>query len=80
MDPSSSLLDSLNQAASTRNPSAKDVLALQRATTAPSELVNPERTTYAPSELVAPEHTTYAPSDVISHRDSMVELARSIAT
>ena len=49
MDPSSSLLDFLNQAAP------------QRTINAPSELVAPQRTTSAPSELV-PERTMSAPA------------------
>ena len=63
MDPSSSLLDSINQAASTRSPSAQDVLAHASTTIAPSEKVAPQRTPSAPSELVAPERTMSAPAD-----------------
>ena len=73
MDPLTSLLESLDQAASTRSPSAQDVLAHanalskqvapQRTTTAPSEQVAPQRTTNAPSELVVPRRTTSAPVD-----------------
>ena len=70
MDPLTSLLDSLDQAASTRSPSAQDVLAHANApaeqvapkrTTAPSEQVAPQRTTTAPSELVVPRRTISAP-------------------
>ena len=74
MDPLTSLLESLDQAASARSPSAQDVLAHanapaeqvapQRTTTAPSEQVAPQRTTNAPSELVVPRRTTSAPVDI----------------
>jgi hypothetical protein len=73
------VLDSLNQAASTRSPSAQDVLAhasttiappeqvaSQRTPNAPSELVAPERTTSAPPEQVAPQRTTNAPSELVA--------------
>ena len=45
MDPTSSLLDSINQAASSRSPSAQDVLAHASTINAPSELVASHRTT-----------------------------------
>jgi len=45
MDPTSSLLDSINQAASMRTPSAQDVLAHASTINAPSELVASHRTT-----------------------------------
>ena len=51
MDPLTSSLESLDQAASTRSPSAQDVLAHANA---PAEQVAPQRTTTAPSEQVAP--------------------------
>ena len=78
MDPLTSLLDSLDQAASTRSPSAQDVLAHANApaeqaapqrTTAPSEQAAPQRTT-APSEQVAPQRTTTAPSELVVPRRS----------
>jgi len=62
MDPLLSLLDSLNQAASTGSPSAQDVLTHASTTIAPSEQVAPQSTTSAPSELVAPERTMSAPA------------------
>ena len=78
MDPLTSLLESLDQAASTRSPSAQDVLAHanasseqvapKRTTTAPSEQVAPERTTTAPSEQVAPQRTTNAPPELVVPR------------
>ena len=58
MDPLTSLLESLDQAASTRSPSAQDVLAHENA---PAEQVAPQRTTTAPSEQVALQRTTTAP-------------------
>ena len=70
MDPLTSLLESLDQAASTRSPSAQDVLAHANApaeqaapqrTTAPSEQVAPQRTTTTPSELVVPRRSTSSP-------------------
>ena len=61
MDPSSSLLDSHNQAASTRSSSAQDVLAHASKTIAPPEQVASQRTPNAPSELVTPERITSAP-------------------
>ena len=80
MDPLTSLLESLDQAASTRSPSAQDVLAHanapaeqvapQRTTTAPSEQVAPQCTTTAPSEQVAPQRTTNAPSELVVPRRS----------
>ena len=78
MDPLTSLLESLDQAASTWSPSAQDVLAHANApaeqvtpqrTTAPSEQVAPQRTT-APSEQVAPQRTTTAPSELVVPRRS----------
>ena len=78
MDPLTSLLASLDQAASTRSPSAQDVLAHANApaeqaasqrTTAPSEQAAPQRTT-APSEQVAPQRTTTAPSELVVPRRS----------
>ena len=62
MDPLSSLLDSINQAASSRSPSDEDVLAHASTTIAPSEQVAPQRTTTAPSELAAPESAMSAPA------------------
>ncbi len=50
MDPTISILDSLDQ------------VTPQRTTIAPSEPVAPERTTSAPSELVAPVRTMSAPA------------------
>jgi len=61
MDPISSLLDSINQAASSRSPSAQDVLAHASTIIAPYEQVASQRTTTAPSELAAPEMS--APAD-----------------
>ena len=49
MDPTSSLLDSINQAASSRSPSAQDVLAHASTIIAPSEQVASQRTTSAPA-------------------------------
>ena len=66
MDPTSSLLDSINQAASSRSPSAQDVLAHASTINAPSEPVAPQRTTSAPFELVAPQRTTSAPSEPVA--------------
>ena len=63
MDPTSSLLDSINQAASSRSPSAQDVLAHASTINAPSELVASQRTTSAQSELAAPESAISAPAD-----------------
>ena len=51
MDPLSTLLYSINQAASTRSPSAQDVLTQASTTIAQSEQVAPQRTLSAPSEL-----------------------------
>ena len=78
MDPLTSFLESLDEAASTRSPSAQDVFAYtnapseqvapQRTTTAPSEQVAPQRTTTAPSEQVAPQRTTNAPSELVVPR------------
>ena len=62
MDPTSSLLDSINQAASSRSPSAQDVLAHASTINAPSELIASQRTTSAPSELAAPESAMSAPA------------------
>ena len=62
MDPSSSLLDSLDQAATTRSPSTQDDLVHASTTIAPSEQVASQRSTPAPSEPVAPEHTMSARS------------------
>ena len=56
MDPLTSLLESLDQAASTRSPSTQDVLAHANA---PSEQVAPQRTTNAPPELVVPHWETW---------------------
>ena len=64
MDPLTSLLESLDQAASTRSPSAQDALAHANAPAeqvAPPEQVAPQRTTIAPSELVVPRRTISAP-------------------
>ncbi len=76
MNPLSSLLDSINQAASSRSPSSEDVLAHASTTIAPpeqvasqrtlNELVAPERTTSAPPEQVAPQRTTNAPSELVA--------------
>ena len=63
MDPTSSLLDSINQAASSRSPSAQDDLAHASTIIAPSEQVASQRTTTAPSELAAPESAMSAPAD-----------------
>ena len=71
MDPLSSLLDSINQAASSRSPSAQDVLAHASTIIAPSEQVASERTTTAPSELAAPECAMSAPAG----NDATVEVA-----
>ena len=49
----SSILDSLDQVAPSKQ-------------VAPSELVAPERTTFAPSEQVAPEPTTYAAYELVA--------------
>ena len=65
MDPSSSLLDSLNQAASTRIPSAQDGLAHASTTVAPPEQVAPQRTIIAPPEQVALQRTINASSALI---------------
>ena len=62
MDPLSSLLDSINQAASSRSPSSEDVLAHASTTIAPPEQVASQRTTTAPSELAAPESAMSAPA------------------
>ncbi len=62
MDPLSSLLDSINQAASSRSPSDEDVLAHASTIIAPSEQVASQRTTTAPSELAAPESAMSAPA------------------
>ena len=72
MDPLSSLLASRDQAASTRSPSAQDVLAQANAPAeqvAPSEQAAPQRTN-APSEQVAPQRTTTAPSELVVPRRS----------
>ena len=61
MDPLSSLLDSINQAASSRSPSDEDVLAHASTIIAPSEQVASRRTTTTPSELAAPESAMSAP-------------------
>ena len=66
MDPLSSLLESLDQTASTRSQSAQDVLAHASTTIAPSEQVAPERTTNDPSEQVAPERTINSPSEQVA--------------
>ena len=63
MDPTSSLLDSINQAASSRSPSAQDVLAHASTIIAPSEQVASQRATSAPSELAAPESAISTPAD-----------------
>ena len=63
MDPLSSLLDSINQAASLRSPSAQDVLAHASTINAPSELVALQRTTSAQSELATPESAMSTPAD-----------------
>jgi hypothetical protein len=63
MDPTSSLLNSINQAASSRSPSAQDVLAHASTINAPSELVASQRTTSAQSELAAPESAMSARAD-----------------
>ena len=73
MDPLTSLLESLDQAASARSPSAQDVLAHANAPAeqvAPSEQVAPQRTT-APSEQVAQQRTTNAPSELVVTRRSI---------
>ena len=57
MNPLSSLLDSINQGASTGSSSAQDVFAQESTTIAP------QRTPSAPSELIAPERTMSAPAD-----------------
>ena len=62
MDPLSSSLDSINQAASSRSPSAQDVLAHASTTIAPSEQVASQRATSAPSELAAPESAMSTPT------------------
>ena len=62
MDPTSSLLDSINQAASSRSPSTQGVLAHASAIIAPSEQVASQRTTSAPFELAAPESAMSAPA------------------
>jgi hypothetical protein len=61
MDPLSSLLDSIDQAASSRSPSDEDVLAHASTIITPSEQVASQRTTTAPSELAAPESAMSAP-------------------
>ena len=63
MDPLSSLLDSINQAASSRSPSAQDVLAHASTTIAPSEQVASQRATSAQSELAAPESAMSTPAE-----------------
>jgi len=63
MDPTSSFFDSINQAASSRSPSAQDVLSNASTIIAPSEPVASQRTTSAPSELAAPESAMSAPAD-----------------
>ena len=60
------MLDSLNQAASTRSPSAQDVLAHASTTIAPPEQVASQRTPNSPSELVAPQRTNSAPSELVA--------------
>ena len=62
MDPLSSLLDSINQAASSRSPSAQDVLALASTIIALSEQVASQRATSAQSELAAPESAMSTPA------------------
>ena len=57
------MLDSINQAASLRSPSAKDVLAHASTIIAQSEQVASQRTTSALSELAAPESAMSAPAD-----------------
>ena len=63
MDPLSSLLDSIDQAASSRSPSAQDVLAHASTTIAPSEQAAPQRATSAQSEQAAPESAMSTPAD-----------------
>jgi hypothetical protein len=63
MDPTSYLLDSINQAASSRSPSAQYVLAHASTIIAPLEPVASQSTTSAPSELAAPESAMSAPAD-----------------
>ena len=63
MDPLSSLLDSINQAASSRSPSAQDVLAHASTIIAPSEQAAPQRATSAQSEQAAPESAMSTPAD-----------------
>ena len=63
MDPLSSLLDSINQAASSRSPSAQDVLAHVSTIIAPSEQAAPQRATSAQSEQAAPESAMSTPAD-----------------
>ena len=63
MDPTSSLLDSINQAASSRSPSAQDALAHASTIIAQSEQVASQRTTSALSELAAPESAMSALAD-----------------
>ena len=62
MDQLSSLLDSIDQAASSRSPSAQDVLAHASTIIAPSEQVASQRATSAQSEL-APESAMSTPAD-----------------
>jgi len=62
MDPTSSLIDSINQAASSRSPSAQDVLAHASTAIASSEQVAPQRTTSAPTELAALERAMSDPA------------------
>ena len=62
--PLSSLLDSINQAASSRSPSAQDVLAHASTINAQSELVASQRTTSAPSKLAAPDSAMSSPEVV----------------
>ena len=63
MDPLLSLLDSINQAASSRSPSVQDVLAHASTIIAPSEQVASQRTTSAQSELAAPGSAMSPPAD-----------------
>ncbi len=80
MDPSSSSLDSLNQAASTRSSSAQDVSAHASTTIASPEQVASHRTPNAPSELVAPQRTTSAQSEQAAPERAMSSPAGNDAT
>ena len=73
MDPLTSLLESLDQAASTRSPYAQDVLAHANAT---AEQAAPQRIT-APSEQAAPQHTT-APSEQVAPQRTTIPCSSSV--